>query len=200
MSKTQSKPSQDDPQYISCQPTSVLKMPKKQRMEANSENNDSEQVNRDREDVQSPAYSDISDDSTPVFDSENVKEKVPTEKRQSSTIAVKKPADVLPQQSQMTSMGGYNMYPFYPHPQPPYMMQQPPQGQQIGSPNNSSSPKSPTPQTDAQTTAQDFSKNKNAMMDLMTKAPQPNIKESNKSPTPPLITPSKFMPNYYQYK
>lgn len=49
------------------QPVSMVKTQKKQRKEGT---NDFENTSRDRDDVQSPAYSDISDDSTPVAESE----------------------------------------------------------------------------------------------------------------------------------
>lgn len=45
----------------------MVKTQKKQRKEGT---NDFESTSRDRDDVQSPAYSDISDDSTPVAESE----------------------------------------------------------------------------------------------------------------------------------
>lgn len=45
----------------------MVKTQKKQRKEGT---NDFENTSRDRDDVQSPAYSDISDDSTPVAESE----------------------------------------------------------------------------------------------------------------------------------
>lgn len=197
--KTQSKPLQGEQQYLTCQPTSVLKAPKKQRIESNAaESDDLDHLNRNREDVQSPAYSDISDDSAPVYDSDNFKEKVPTEKRQPE-ITTKKPVDILAPQAQITSLAGYGMYPYYPHPHPqaPYMLQQPPT-QPIGSPNSSNT-KSPTAQSETQTTAQDFSKNKNPPLDLITKTTQSNIKETDKTPPPPM-TSSKFLPNYYPYK
>lgn len=49
------------------QAVSMVKTQKKQRKEGP---NDFENTSRDRDDVQSPAYSDISDDSTPVAESE----------------------------------------------------------------------------------------------------------------------------------
>lgn len=52
---------------ITPQPVSMVKTQKKQRKEGS---NDFESNSRDRDDVQSPAYSDISDDSTPVAESE----------------------------------------------------------------------------------------------------------------------------------
>lgn len=45
----------------------MVKTQKKQRKEGT---NDFDNTSRDRDDVQSPAYSDISDDSTPVTESE----------------------------------------------------------------------------------------------------------------------------------
>lgn len=49
------------------QPVSMVKTQKKQRKEGTI---DFDSTSRDRDDVQSPAYSDISDDSTPVTESE----------------------------------------------------------------------------------------------------------------------------------
>lgn len=49
------------------QAVSMVKAQKKQRKEGT---NDFDSTSRDRDDVQSPAYSDISDDSTPVTESE----------------------------------------------------------------------------------------------------------------------------------
>lgn len=49
------------------QALSMVKTQKKQRKEGT---NDFDNTSRDRDDVQSPAYSDISDDSTPVTESE----------------------------------------------------------------------------------------------------------------------------------
>lgn len=49
------------------QAVSMVKTQKKQRKEGS---NDFDNTSRDRDDVQSPAYSDISDDSTPVVESE----------------------------------------------------------------------------------------------------------------------------------
>lgn len=49
------------------QAVSMVKTQKKQRKEGT---NDFDNTSRDRDDVQSPAYSDISDDSTPVTESE----------------------------------------------------------------------------------------------------------------------------------
>lgn len=56
----------------SSQPLSMVKTQKKQRKDGTAAANEFENTNtpRDREDVQSPAYSDISDDSTPVAESE----------------------------------------------------------------------------------------------------------------------------------
>lgn len=47
----------------------MVKTQKKQRKEGSSE---FDSTQRDRDDVQSPAYSDISDDSSPVVDSEQI--------------------------------------------------------------------------------------------------------------------------------
>lgn len=49
------------------QPVSMVKMQKKQR----EKNSEFDGVSRDRDDVQSPAYSDISDDSTPVAETDS---------------------------------------------------------------------------------------------------------------------------------
>lgn len=52
------------------QALSMVKTQKKQRKDGTTVGNEIENMTRDREDVQSPAYSDISDDSTPVADTE----------------------------------------------------------------------------------------------------------------------------------
>lgn len=54
----------------SVQALSMVKAPKKQRKDGTIATNEFENTTRERDDVQSPAYSDISDDSTPVAESE----------------------------------------------------------------------------------------------------------------------------------
>lgn len=54
----------------STQPLSMVKTQKKQRKDGPAPANEFENTAREREDVQSPAYSDISDDSTPVAEPE----------------------------------------------------------------------------------------------------------------------------------
>lgn len=54
----------------SAQALSMVKTQKKQRKDGPTAGSEFENTTRDREDVQSPAYSDISDDSTPVAETE----------------------------------------------------------------------------------------------------------------------------------
>lgn len=62
-----SLPTASTPGQLAPQALSMVKTQKKQRKEGT---NDFDNSSRDRDDVQSPAYSDISDDSTPVTESE----------------------------------------------------------------------------------------------------------------------------------
>ncbi|XP_058820485.1 zinc finger protein 608 isoform X2 [Topomyia yanbarensis] len=69
------------------------------------------------EDVQSPAYSDISDDSAPVVDASDLDK---TTKGSQLVDVSKKPNEGIP--GQLAPLSGYGMYPYYPgmpH-QPPY--------------------------------------------------------------------------------
>ncbi|ALC42389.1 sbb, partial [Drosophila busckii] len=112
-----------------------------------------------REDVQSPAYSDISDDSTPVGEPELLDKSQPSKHIE---LLGKKPNEVVvgvptaPAPNMPPSLAGYSMYPFYPaaqQPQPP--PQQPTQQQQqpqymVQSGPDALQPGKPTPQQQQQ--------------------------------------------------
>lgn len=182
----------------------MVKTQKKQR----KENNEFDTATRDREDVQSPAYSDISDDSTPVADSEMFKDKSQATKHPADVIP-KKAGDIIPPQSQMGPLTGYGMFPFYPHHQQPYLVSQQPQtpGTQQIPPADHANGKQP-PNTNP-AAAPDYNKIKDPPLDLMTKpsaqpmdtSPAVSIKDNlPHSITPPTMTQAKFMGNYYPYK
>lgn len=134
--------------------------------------------------------------------------------------AAKHPGDVLPKkggepippQAQIGPLAGYGMYPFYSHPQQPYMV--PPPSQQV--PPNEHSNGKPQPSANIPpmppSVLPDYNKMKEPPLDLMTKpAPQPidgmppvSMKDNNLShsgpPPPPVMSQAKFMGNFYPYK
>lgn len=172
--------------------------PQKKRKEGMS---DYESASSNRDDVQSPAYSDISDDSTPVVDSDIIglfidfgafgKETFIlyffADKSQPSKHSeiVKKTVDGTP--TQLGPLGGYGIYPFYTT-QPPYPY--PPDHTNINKSGSQS----------LSSAGQDYNKVKEPPLDLMTKPPSSESlappKESNTGPPAPQ---SKFMSNYYPY-
>lgn len=140
-----------------------------------------------RDNVQSPAYSDISDDSTPVVDSEISDKSQPPK----HPDAKKVPEGAPPQ---IASLGGYSMYPFYPQQQ--YMV--PPEHQ---------GPKPPVSQSSLQPSSPaEYNKSKDPPLDLMTKPVQPNEPPSKESNVPPQSpagpgpqNPNKPIPHFYPY-
>lgn len=206
------------------QPVSMVKTQKKQR----KENNEFDGVSRERDDVQSPAYSDISDDSTPVAETDMsgnfgtfvrpqrdtsesaafvagmYKDKVQV--KHPSEVMPKKGGEAIPPQSQMP-MAGYGMFPFYPSHQQPYLVSQ----QQTSSvmPGDHPGSKQPPPPSAPTNPAPDYSKIKDPPLDLMTKpqgqpidaSPTVSMKENlPHSVTPPTMSQAKYMGNYYSYK
>lgn len=165
---------------------------------------DYESSSSNRDDVQSPAYSDISDDSTPVVDTDlmgkirsmetNGKkfQNLFTDKNQASKHpeSVKKINDGPP--AQIGPLGGYNMFPFYP--QQPYL---PPEHQGINKPPSVQSTLNPS-------AVQEYNKVKEPPLDLMTKSSSnsqdPLALPKENSSASPQAPPSKFMGNYYPYK
>lgn len=168
---------------------------------------DYESSSSNRDDVQSPAYSDISDDSTPVVDTDllgklldkqletngnftavfRVADKTQTSKHPEN---VKKINDGPP--AQIGPLSGYNMFPFYP--QQPYL---PPDHQGINKPPSVQSTLNPS-------AVQDYNKVKEPPLDLMTKpssnSQDPLALSKENSSASPQAPPSKFMGNYYPYK
>lgn len=225
----------------STQPLSMVKTQKKQRKDGPTAGNEFENTTRERDDVQSPAqYSDISDDSSPVAESEmsgkmTTKENLNFVHRfifdfvtrklgmfKDKSQAAKHPGDVMPKKSgetipsqpQISPLTGYGMYPFYSHPQQPYIVPPP---SQPGPPNEHSNGKSqpsiniPTMPPSA---LQDYNKLKEPPLDLMTKSasqpidgmPPVSLKDNNLShsgppqPPPPVMSQAKYMGNFYPYK
>lgn len=166
---------------------------------------DYESSSSNRDDVQSPAYSDISDDSTPVVDTDLMGKNRLTKRRRTGSFiiyltdknqaskhaeSVKKINDGPP--AQIGPLGGYNMFPFYP--QQPYL---PPDHQSINKPPSVQSTLNPS-------AVQEYNKVKEPPLDLMTK-PSSNSQDplalpKENSSASPQAPPSKFMGNYYPYK
>lgn len=178
-------------------------------------------------DVQSPAYSDISDDSTPVDSDAGGKfpqihtlcEKTFILTRitiyllllamlKDKHIAVKPPADMLPKKPMdvgpphLGPLNPYGMYSFYPpHAQAPYLVQSP-QSQPTDLQNKPQGP--PQPQSLTPTSVADYSKMKEPPLDLMTKPAPPNDSQALNlkdgmptGPQPPPMAQSKYMPGGY---
>lgn len=123
-------------------------------------------------------------------------------------ILPKKVGEIIPPQSQVTPLASYGMYPFYPHPQAPYLVSQPPSQQPNEHPNGKQLMQPATPATLPPTSMQDYNnKMKEPPLDLMTKpSTQPNdnvpvsLKENLPHSGPPPMSQSKFIGNYYPYK
>ncbi|XP_055614017.1 serine-rich adhesin for platelets isoform X2 [Uranotaenia lowii] len=128
------------------------------------------------EDVQSPAYSDISDDSTPVVDVNDLeKSKVPP-----LPDGSKKPNETVP--NQMGPLSSYGMFPYYPgmpH-QPPYFSAE---HQQSKPPGLGHSPLGPN------STAMDY-KSKEPPIDLMNK-PNPQQQQQQQQQQPQALPPGQ---------
>lgn len=133
--------------------------------------------------------------------------------------AVKHPGDVMPKkggetiptQAQMGPLSGYGMYPYYAHPQQPYIV--PPPSQQVPPNDHSNGKSQPLANIPSlpPSALQDYNKMKEPPLDLMTKpASQPidgmppvSMKDNNMShsgPPPPVMSQAKFMGNFYPYK
>ena len=149
---------------------------------------DYESSSSNRDDVQSPAYSDISDDSTPVVETEIIGNRTTASSFHSShddgtkrvfqfsdktqpahpkhPEVVKKAADVGPP-TQLGPLGGFGMYPFYS--QPPYLVQPPPSEHSNMGKSQSQPPPGSIPPVGM---VQDYNKIKEPPLDLMTKPSQ----------------------------
>lgn len=128
-------------------------------------------------------------------------------------VMPKKGVEPIPSQAQIGPLSGYGMYPFYSHPQQPYMV--PPPSQQ-GPPSEHSNGKAqpsanmpPMPPS----ALQDYNnKLKEPPLDLMTKPssqpmdgmPPVSMKDNSLShsgpPPPPVMSQAKYMGNFYPYK
>ncbi|CAM6032172.1 unnamed protein product, partial [Sphagnum compactum] len=119
-----------------------------------------------REDVQSPAYSDISDDSTPQI--------VDAEDSALNSVGKKTIDSVAP--SQMGPLGGYGMFPMYPNMAPYY----PPGHPEAGKPV-------PVPQSPS-VAGRDLKDANNAPpLDLISKPPQLSDSGNSQQSTPPSV-------------
>lgn len=107
-------------------------------------------------------------------------------------VLPKKPMDVGPPQPQLGPLSAYGMYPFYPHAQPPYLVQSPQTQPTDLQSNKSQAP--PQPQVLAPPSMPDYSKMKEPPLDLMTKPAQQsdppplNLKDSLPPGPPPPMT------------
>lgn len=122
-------------------------------------------------------------------------------------VMPKKVGEAIPPQAQISPLTGYGMFPYYSHPQQPYMVPPPPSSAQPGPPNEHSNGKPQPPPLQVQ----DYNKMKEPPLDLMTKpaAPpidgMPPVSMSDKNmphagPPPPHMSQAKFMGNFYSYK
>ncbi|XP_059224792.1 uncharacterized protein LOC106092016 isoform X4 [Stomoxys calcitrans] len=139
-----------------------------------------------RDEVQSPAYSDISDDSTPVNDQQLEK----VHQAKNADIAKKSPDVVAGCSTSQTTiaspLGGYGMYQFYQQQQ--FLAQQ--SAEQQSNKNNSSNnivqPSLPATCTSQQTTNNAEGGRKDPPLDLMTKSTtSPSPQDSNKDGNQP---------------
>lgn len=124
-------------------------------------------------------------------------------------IMPKKGGETIPPQAQIGPLTGYGMYPFYPHPQQPFIVPPPSQVPPSEHSNGKSQPSANVPSS---LPIQDYNKLKEPPLDLMTKPsaqsndgmPPVSLKDNNLShsgpPPPPVMSQAKFMGNYYPYK
>uniref|UniRef100_A0A1A9WQF4 C2H2-type domain-containing protein n=1 Tax=Glossina brevipalpis TaxID=37001 RepID=A0A1A9WQF4_9MUSC len=155
-----------------------------------------------RDDVQSPAYSDISDDSTPIQDTEAL------EKNQSTKHIdlLKKPQEIemsgsggnisAGQHSLPPSLGGYNMYQFFQQQQ--FIVQPSAEQQQLNKPTIPTGIVQPSNQISTQQSSQHSQSQLSNAHNLQQQQTSNHLDYSNKTKDPPLDLITKNVANQQQ--